>query len=454
MSGNRFLVKEDLKLSFIDRAGNLKHLHVRRGPDVAFWKSISRTGERRGGLWNYFKISNKEKLMNRKSAYKGTFCRLSHAVYTFGFLVLLSSLPAYGQQVHQLLYNNSYWADQNLNGAQSPIYSLAAFPTTPNDQTHVYFLTWQSGGGHVHQLFYNGVSWADEDLTVLSAGPDAGNGTVTGFSVGNYQYVYYVSADVPQHVHQLLYNNSRWIDSDLSVLGKAKVYAKNFGLVAFTTSSALHVYYKGGDSGDIHQLYSTNGTTWSDQDLTTLTAASQPLDLFSGFNIGNLQFVYYVDVNYDLHQLYYNNSSWSDIDISGSNKVPLNSGNCSLEAFVIPGTKKMRLYYCSYPKNHLVQLASNNGITWTTSDLTNKSNGPTPDNSGFPILAYATTPNDGIHVFYESGNHIQQIFQPTPTTWQHQDLTALGDDFGTPVDSSALAGFSLGNYQYVFYFAQ
>ncbi|MGB9086004.1 MAG: hypothetical protein WCC46_15345, partial [Terriglobales bacterium] len=249
------------------------------------------------------------------------------------------------------------------------------------------------------------------------------------------------------------YNNSGWADSDLTVLGKSKVQAINdYGLVAFTTSPALHVYYQQYPIGDIHQLYSTDGTTWQDQDLTTLTGAPQPYILWSGFNIGNLQYVYYQDkVSLDLHQLNYNNSSWSETDLTVTAKTvrPSLSGEA---AFVIPGTKKMRVYYVNDDNNHIMQLASSNGKTWASADLTKKSKAPKPD-GGTSILAYATTPNDDVHVFYESGEHICEIFQPTTTTWANDDLTAEGNG-GPAVDFTRIAGFSLQNYQYVFYVAQ
>jgi hypothetical protein len=56
-------------------------------------------------------------------------------------------------------------------------------------------------------------------------------------------------------------------------------------------------------------------------------------------------------------------------------------------------------------------------------------------------------------VFYESGEHICEIFQPTTTTWANDDLTAEGNG-GPAVDFTRIAGFSLQNYQYVFYVAQ
>src|SRR5208283_2068254 len=396
-------------------------------------------------------MTSKENIMNRKTTSKATLNRLRHAVCAFGLLISLAALPAFGQQqVHQLLYDNNNWTDQNLNGSQSISNgAVAAFLTTPNDHPHVYFL---ATNGHVHQHFYNGVSWSDDDLTALSGGP-AASGSVSGFSVGNYQYVYYVSQNSPQDVHQLLYNNVGWVDSDLTVLSKSKVQAINYyGLVAFATSPALHVYYQEYPTGDIHQLYSTDGKTWQDQDLTTLTGAAQPYILWSGFNIGNLQYVYYQDkVSLDLHQLNYNNANWFYFDVS----VSTEKAHPSLDgeaAFVIPGTKKMRVYYVNDANDHIMQLASSNGKTWSVTDLTKKSKGPKAD-GGTSILAYATTPNNLVHVFYESGEHIYEIFQPTATTWANDDLTAEGNG-GPAVDFTRIAGFSLQDYQYVFYVAQ
>jgi hypothetical protein len=275
---------------------------------------------------------------------------------------------------------------------------------------------------------------------------------VAGFSVGNYQYVYYVTAKAPYHVHQLLYNNLSWADSDLSALSGASKQANNaYRIVAFTTSPALHVYYQEYATNNIHQLYSTNTTTWQDQNLTALTRAPQPSYMWAGFNIGNLQYVYYQDLNLDIHQLDYNDSNWSDTDLTATTTAPKAVGFTGT-AFLIPGTKKMRIYYVNQANNHLTQLSSTNGKSWTSADLTKKSGGPLPQ-GGDSLLAFATTPNEGIHVFYESGNHINQLYQPTASTWANQDLTTL-TGASAAVSYTRLAGFSLQNYQYVYYVAQ
>jgi hypothetical protein len=389
--------------------------------------------------------------MTSKSIAKQTGRRLLHAVYVLAILGSLACLPAYGQQVHQLFYNNSNWADQNLNGATMDQFSanVAAFLTTPNNQSHVYYIS-DGSVTHVHQLFYNGTSWADSDLTTLSRGPQA-LGPVTGFSVGNFQYVYYVSRTTPSHVHQLLYNNASWVDSDLTALTKGKTSTIT-QLVAFTTSPALHVYYRDAASSHIHQLFSDNGTTWQDTDLSSITGGTLASYLSAGINNGNLQFVYFLDGSDHLHQLYYNNLKWSDTDLTVLNKTaPLETS--SVAAFVIPGTKKIRVYMTSSNNGHIFQIASNNnGVKWVSTDLTKRTKAPIPD-SASAILAFITTPNDGAHIYYVSGSQVNQLYQPTATTWANQNLTTSGG--GALVDQfSGLAGFSIQNEQSVFYVSQ
>jgi hypothetical protein len=359
------------------------------------------------------------------------------------FLLAVASAP--GQQVHQLLYNGSIWMDENLNGTlvDSFFTGVAAFPTTPNEQLHVYYL--QINSDHVYQLFYNGATWSDEDLTALSGGkPAHDTSAVVGFPVGNYQYVFFVGSD--SHVHQLLYNNANWTDTDLTVIGGG-TFAYTANLVAFTTSPALHVYYI--DFGQhIHQLFATNGTNWQDQDLTNLTGAGLAGDGVSnmtGFNIDNFQYVYYLDVNADVHQLYYNNSKWSEEDLTALTKTsPAGFGGIS--ALAIPGTKKMRVYLVAGINDHVLQLSSTNNAKWTSSDLTKKAKGQLP---GGPVAISAVASAGKVSVFYAS-NSLYRIFQPTSTTWANENLTIAGDgDEVTP--ATQIVGFSLQNDLYIYY---
>jgi hypothetical protein len=388
--------------------------------------------------------------MTSKSTHKQTGWLL-HAVYILAIIASVTGLPAYGQQVHQLSYNNVGWADQNLNGAtMDPLSAnVAAFLTTPNNQSHAYYIS-AGSSPHVHQLFFNGTSWSDSDLTALSKGP-AAFGPVSGFSVGNFQYVYYVSNTTPSHVHQLLYNNASWVDSDLTALsgGKPSTIVQ---LVAFTTSPALHVYYRDVASSHIHQLFSNAGTTWQDTDLTSITDGTLATYLSAGINNGNLQYVYFVDGVDHLHQLYYNNLKWSDTDLTQlTNTPPLETGYVA--AFAIAKTKKIRVYLTNANNGHIMQFSSNNsGVKWTSVDLTKRTKAPLPDGAS-ALLAFVTTPNNDAHIYYVAGSQVNEIYQPTATSWKNQNLSAAGE--GALVDQfSGLAGFSLQNEQFVFYVAQ
>ena len=383
--------------------------------------------------------------MTRIAICPGTGRRLSFGLCILWILFSLAALPAYGQHVHQLSYNGSTWVDQSLGGAQTYVFTqISSILTTPNNQEHVYYF----GGNpfHLHQLFYNGTNWADEDLTAETGAPAPNAYAVSAFSIGNYQYVYYI--DLNYDLHQLLYNNSNWTDTDLT---KIVVGPQASGqLVAFTTSPAIHVFYTDVNSGHIHQTFNTNGTNWQDQDLTVITGgASADGNPLTGFNIGNYQYIYFLDLSGHVHQYLYNNSNWSDEDLTApTNSVPSVFGN-NLNAFVIPATKKLRVYVQD-ENNHILQLASTNNVKWISSDLTKKTKTP-PTFPGTSIAALDTA-NKQLQVYYISGqSHVEQFLLPSgATTWQNIDLTTESGGAGvTPY--GGISVLSLQNLPNVFY---
>jgi hypothetical protein len=377
--------------------------------------------------------------------YSGMGHRLLFGLCILSILISLAALPAYGQYVHQLSYNGSTWVDQSLGGAQTYVFSrISSILTTPNNQEHVYYFA--GNPYHVHQLFYNGTNWADEDLTAETGAPAPNEYGVSAFPIGNYQYVYYI--DLNYDLHQLLYNNSNWTDTDLTkIVGGPQAFGQ---LVAFTTSPAIHVFYADVNSGHIHQIFNTNGTNWQDQDLTVITGgASTGGNPMTGFNIGNYQYIYFLDFSGHVHQYLYNNLNWSDEDLTALTKsVPSILGN-NLDAFVIPGTKKLRVYVQD-ENNHILQLASTNNVKWSSSDLTKKTKTP---------RAYPGTSISGLHtadnqlqVYCISGqSHVDQFLLPShATTWQNIDLTVESGGAGvTP--QGGIAVLSLQNLPSVFY---
>ena len=181
-------------------------------------------------------------------------------------LLMLTQLPAYADHIHHLWYNNIDWQDQDLTaktngGTATSGGGVAAF-STPGGQFHVYYV--DSTYSHLHQLYYNGHSWSDQDLTGLTGGPTAYPYNVSGFGVGNYQYVYYVGTD--NHVHETYYVDN-WTDIDLTA-GLDANLASPISLVAFSApNGVIWVFYQDMNTlGDY--VFNFNGTVWSYQQIT------------------------------------------------------------------------------------------------------------------------------------------------------------------------------------------
>jgi hypothetical protein len=151
-----------------------------------------------------------------------------------------------------------------------------------------------------------------------------------------------------------------------------------------------------------------------------------------------------------MHQLYYNNSNWSDTDLSTVTGITSSPYDGIDAALAIPGTQHIRLY-AKIGQGLIYEFASANNGIWTTSCLCQKANMDVPADLIPNLRAYVTTPNSLIHVFYSAGSHVYQFYQPNLLTWKNQDLTAQTG--GDSVDQifQYFAGFSNQNLQYLYY---
>ncbi|HLZ42795.1 MAG TPA: hypothetical protein VKQ11_17640 [Candidatus Sulfotelmatobacter sp.] len=369
------------------------------------------------------------------------------------FLVL-AYLPAHADHIHHLWYNNSNWQNDDLTaltggGIATPFGAIAAFRTTPNNQLHVYYV--DASANHVHQLYFNGTNWSDSDLTSFTGGPQANPYGISGFAVGNLQYVFYVSLDL--HVHELNYNNANWSDQDLTATVGGNLATPV--LVAFVTppNGQFHVYYQDASTLHEYQLY-FNGTAWTYQDLTSVIGGAYCYaDWIAGFAVGNQQHLFCAGYgrytgNLDLLHIHYNNSSWVYEDVtfqSGGSDIPMYLG-AGVAAFKVPGVNELDVWSVTDNTHfnryqHLV-----NPAQWIDSDLTNSIGVPTDAQYG-GITAFVTTPNNQYHVYYAPGSEVYQIFY-NGQTWFIQDLTGGA---GNADPTSGMAGFAIGNLQHVFY---
>jgi hypothetical protein len=315
---------------------------------------------------------------------------------------------------------------------------------------HVYFV--DSNVQHVHQLYNNGTSWSDSDLTASTGGPTASAYGITGFSIGNLQYVFYQGSD--SHVHELNYNNVNWTDQDLTAL-VGRTLAGGGPILAFATkpNNQFHVYYQDSSSLHLHQLY-FNGTSWSDSDLTSIIGGAYCYTSWiAGFAVGNLQHVFCPGFgkysnNLDMLHIYYNNSTWVYEDVTfqaGGSQTPMNLGS-GVAAFKVPNANQFEVFGITDDTHfnryyHVVKPAQ-----WIDQDLTNNIGAPSDGQFG-GIVAFPTTPNNQYHMYYAPSTEVYQIYY-NGLAWSIEDLTGGA---GQADDNSGMAGFSIGNLQHVFY---
>jgi hypothetical protein len=253
--------------------------------------------------------------------------------------------------VHETYYNNSSWQDQDLTatvgGNTASAAPLLAFATKPNNQFHVYYQ--DANSLHEYQLYFNGTSWTYQDLTAgISGNPYCYTDWISGFAVGNLQHLFCAGYDnvfnqlTLFHIH---YNNSTWVHEAVTSAGLPmqlsagiaafKVPSANqlevwsitsnnhfdrfyhvvkpsqwifndltneigaptdgqFGQVAAfvtTPNGQYHVYYA--PNSEVYQVY-YDGTSWAVEDLTNGFGNADPNSGLTGFNIGNLQHVFYM----------------------------------------------------------------------------------------------------------------------------------------------------------------
>ena len=402
------------------------------------------------------KEAQKRTIETRTVAARPHRLRTSWVLLIILFLLALGALalPGHAQvgHIHQLYYNNINWADTDLTaltgGGTATFYgAITAFYTTPNRQLHVYYV--DANAQHVHQLYYNNTSWSDADLTSFTGAPTASPYGITGFAIGNLQYVFYEGSD--SHVHELNYNNVNWTDYDVTALANGTLAGAG-PILAFATkpNNQFHVYYQDSNSLDLHQLY-FNGTAWSDSDLTSIIGGAYCYTSWlAGFAVGNLQHIFCpgfgkYSSNLDMLHIYYNNSTWVYEDVTfqaGGSQTPMNLGT-GVAAFKVPGANQFEVYGVTDDTHfnqytHLVKPAQ-----WIDKDLTSNIGAPSDAQFG-GIVAFPTTPNNQYHIYYAPSTEVYQIYY-NGTAWAIDDLTG---GTGNADPNSGMAGFAIGNLQF------
>jgi hypothetical protein len=361
-------------------------------------------------------------------------------------------------RVQQLYYdpNVGVWIYQDLTGIAHGAPPLAEVGPGISSFADAYgeHVCYVGTDEHIHQLFYiqNEGKWVDQDLTERTGGPVAHPLTgISSFADGYGEHVYYMGKN-DLHIHQLWFDNINWVDQDLTKLtgGPLALEGYTCPISSFANGYGEHVYYP--DIGyEIHQLY-FNNIGWADQPLTAWTGGAAHLgdSGISSFADGYGEHVYYIgSPDGHMHQLYFDNIGWADQDLTKWSGGPLPYKSTDISSFSIADSEYV--YYVATDQ-HVHQLCFNNA-NWNDQDLTKCTGGPLAwtdlGNIAAGISSFGIA--DGKHVFYVATDlHVHQLYFNN-AKWVDQDLTLWS---GGPLAAevfSAISSFAIADGQHAYY---
>jgi hypothetical protein len=373
----------------------------------------------------------------------------SSLLWAVPFLILsLFSAPAVAQHLHQLNYDNVWWVDTDLTAltdGPQPFPVAASNYTTSNDQFHVFYVS--QNDFHIHQLYYNGSVWSDSDITATTGG-EASNyySSLATFSIGNAQYVYFCGND--NVLHEISYGDKgkwNWVDATLPTRASGQACANYApGPLAFApNANHRYVFYQSTISNQNHirRLF-YNGTKWTNLDITQKISGTNPLSAYrmSGFISGAKQYVFFEGTDKHVHEYSYV-TSWADQDLTRAAHISVKPAGVGA-ALLVPGTPQIEVYYAAASNQHLHRMSFESS-KWKDTDLSVLTSASVYPNEA--LIAFATAPNDQLHVYTLDANYVVDQFFFDGTSWTDQSLPSVSTFTGP------IAGFALGNLQYVYY---
>jgi hypothetical protein len=165
------------------------------------------------------------------------------------------------------------------------------------------------------------------------------------------------------------------------------------GMASFADAAGEHAYFVAANQ-HVHQLY-YNNSSWSDQDLTTSTNGALAVSGsgMTSFADAAGEHAYFVATNQHVHQLYFNNSSWSDQDLTAFTNGALAVSGSGMASFADAAGEHA---YFVATNQHVHQLYFNNS-RWSDQDLTAITNGALATSPG-GMASFAD--GAGEHAFY------------------------------------------------------
>ncbi len=194
----------------------------------------------------------------------------------------------------------------------------------------------------------------------------------------------------------------------------------------------------------VHQMY-YNNASWSDQDLTATTSGTlaNPGTGLASFSDSFGEHAYFVGTDQHVHQLYYDNASWSDQDLTSMTNGAQAAPGAGMAGF--SDSYGEHAYFVA-PNQHVHQMYYDNA-NWTDQDLTATTNGAL---AGPDTGMSSFSDSYGEHATFVDGNqHVHQLYYSN-SAWTDQDLTSAASG-ALAISGTGMAGFSDSYGEHVYF---
>ncbi len=375
--------------------------------------------------------------------------------------------------VHELFYDGRDWLHNNLtvvsksaNDPAAPGSALDGYSTEYNSRQHVNYL---DAAGNVHELANDGGGWRHSDLLVLAGASSdlaAPGSALDGYSTeyNSQEHVNYL--DAAGNVHELFNDGSGWKHNNLTTTaaGAPPPAAPGSSLHGYPSeyNSQQHVNYLDA-AGDVHELF-FDGSSWQHNNLTALASGSPPPaapgSALHGYSTeyNSQQHVNYLDAAGDVHELFFDGSSWQHNNLS-----MLSGGHAAVPGSPLDGYQAF--YNSQQHVNYLdssgnVHELYNDGNGWQHNNLSADAYALDGVIPGAPVAiggsaldGYPSVSNRQQHVNYlDASGHVHEVYYAEssgpldgPAGWVDNDLTLFAGRSGkvTFANLTANSAFSL-----------
>ncbi len=272
--------------------------------------------------------------------------------------------------------------------------------------------------------------------------------------------IYYIDSN--NNVEELRFNGSSWTVTNLMSATSALSARNSSRLTGHLWSSSDNIRYVGTDS-HIHELaYYGSPASWHTADVSAL--ANGPLvdddtPLTSHVN-GTSDNVFYADTLTHIHELSFNGSTWTDVDLTSKTGAPnaVITGADNLTGVVNTTVDTEDTFFVGQ-NGHLNLISLNQRTdTFSTTDL-NATAGGFPPATGSTLTSHIYRPSISVNdenVCYVGQNGdlsaLQNAWNGSSYVWYTLDITL--NDPGSKVPGSGtspLAGYENGSYDDIYF---